>query len=85
MAKAGSVARYKEELLLTHLDRICPGGENVRQRPLGSQSKTKFETVAKPVLTSVLQCFDGQMRLAHIRGKLRKKVYVMCSILQNWV
>jgi hypothetical protein len=25
------------------------------------------------------QCFDGEKRLAHIRGKMRKKVCLLCS------
>lgn len=27
-------------------------------------------------------CFDGEKRLAHIRGKMRKKVYLLASLKQ---
>ena len=29
------------------------------------------------------QCFDGQKRLAHIRGKLRKKVWYVILVSQS--
>lgn len=62
----------------------------LRSRSLGSQSDpcpvAEYAQVVKMLGNGRLeaQCFDGEKRLAHIRGKMRKKVSAMFPRQKTW-
>jgi len=60
----------------TQLERVIAALKCGGIRSSASRLLTRVTARCSPLLSSAGHCFDGQTRLCHIRGKMRKKVWV---------